>query len=194
MSMEAQVKKMCQTAYFHIRNINSIRRLLSHEAAATLVHAFITSRLDDGNSLLYGINDCLLKKLQLIQNTAARVLSKTRKYDHITPVLKKLHWLPVKQRIEYKILLLTWKSLNGISPAYLSDLITHYTPNRELRSSDKRLLYIPRTNTSSGDRAFSISAPCLWNSLPEIIRKANSLDTFKSLLKTHLFACAYKDK
>ena len=190
--MKAQVKKMCQTAYFHIRNINSIRRLLSHEAAATLVHAFITSRLDDGNSLLYGINDCLLKKLQLIQNTAARVLSKTRKYDHITPVLKKLHWLPVKQRIEYKILLLTWKSLNGISPAYLSDLITHYTPNRELRSSDKRLLYIPRTNTSSGDRAFSISAPCLWNSLPETIRKANSLDKFKSLLKTHLFECAFK--
>ena len=108
---ELQIKKICQSAYFQIRNINSIRNILSDDTASILVHALITSRLDNGNALLYGISNTLLDKLQRTQNAAARVLLKIRKYDHITPTLIQLHWLPIRQRIQFKILLLTWKSL-----------------------------------------------------------------------------------
>ena len=107
LSMEKQVKKICQSVLYHIRNVNSIRKTLSQDSAATIIHALITSRLDNGNALLYDINDNLLTKLQLAQNAAARILTKTRKYDHITPDLKELHWLPVRWRIMVKLLLLT---------------------------------------------------------------------------------------
>ena len=136
---------------------------------------------------------CSLKldKLQRTQNAAARVLSKTRKYDHITPTLIELHWLPVRQRIQFKILLLTWKSLNGLAPSFISQLLTPYVPTRTLRSSDKLLLKIPKTFSSYGDRAFSSCAPKLWNSLPMDIRSCVSINAFKNRLKTYLFQTAY---
>ena len=112
LSMENHIKKVCQSAYFQIRNLSSIRKLLSKDTAEILMHAFVTSRLDNGNALLNGISEQQLKKLQLVQNSAARVLTKTRKYDHITPILKNLHWLPIRDRIKYKTLLLTWKGLH----------------------------------------------------------------------------------
>ena len=155
------------------------------------MHAFVTSRLDNGNALLNGISDQQLKKLQLIQNSAARVLTNTRKYDHITPVLKELHWLPVRERIKYKTLLLTWKGLNNMAPSYITDLLSPYTPTRSLRSSDKFLLTVPRTKSSIGDRAFSAVAPKLWNSLPADLRQSTSLHHFKTGLKTFLFKTAY---
>lgn len=192
LSMKEQVKKICQSVFYHVRNVNSIRKILSDDSAATIIHALVTSRLDNGNALLYGINENLLTKLQLAQNAAARVLSKTRKYEHITPVLKQLHWLPIRQRIDFKILLLTWKCINDIAPSYLKDLLVPYSPARQLRSSNKLLLSVPRTISSYGDRSFSASAPKLWNSLPTDIRETSSLEHFKKLLKTHMFNCAYE--
>ena len=191
--MESHVKKVCQTSYYHIRNINSIRRILTDESAAILIHALVTSRLDNGNSLLFGITNTLMCKLQRVQNTAARVLSRTRKFEHITPVLRNLHWLPVKQRVAFKIMLITWKALNDSAPTYmyLQDLLTQYSPHRHLRSSDKHLLVTPRTRTLYGDQAFSVSAPTLWNSLPQEIRSCQSLQTFKCLLKTFMFNSTY---
>ena len=103
--MEDQIRRICQSVYFHIRNVNSIRKILSNETAATVIHALITSHIDSGNSLLTGITDHSLRKLQLAQNAAARILTKTRKFDHITPILKDLHWLPVRERINFKLLL-----------------------------------------------------------------------------------------
>ena len=191
MSMDSHVHKLCQSAYFHIRNINSIRRSLSDESAATIVHALVTSRLDNGNSLLYGISDKSLRRIQCAQNSAARILSRTRKYDHITPILKQLHWLPVRHRIDFKVMLLTWKALNGESPQYLTDLLVPYAPGRSLRSANKNLLSIPRTNTTAGDKSFSVAAPKLWNSLPLHIRSCTSLNIFKNYLKTYLFSIAY---
>ena len=88
--MDQHVKRVCQSVYFHIRNVNSIRKILTDETAATIIHALITSRIDNGNSLLTGITDRLLRKLQLAQNAAARILTKTRKFDHITPILQEL--------------------------------------------------------------------------------------------------------
>ncbi len=191
MSMETHVKKVCQASYFQIRNLSSIRKLLSQDTAEILLHAFVTSRLDNGNSLLHGISESLLRKLQLVQNSAARVLTKSRKYDHITPILQDLHWLPVRERINFKILLLTWKSLHNMAPSYLLDLLSPYVPARNLRSSDKLLLTIPRTTTAFGDRAFSTAAPKLWNSLPLELRQCTSLEQFKTGLKTFLFNIAY---
>ena len=186
--MEDQIRRICQSVYFHIRNVNSIRKILSNETAATIKHALITSRIDNGNSLLTGVTDHSLRKLQLAQNAAARILTKTRKFDHITPILKDLHWLPVRERIQ------TWKAINGLAPSYISNLLVPFKPVRALRSSDKHLLTVPRTSSTLGDRAFSVAAPTLWNSLPLDmldIRCCDSLQSFKTLLKTHLYNKMY---
>ena len=126
------------------------------------------------------------------QNTAARVLTRARKYDHFTPILASLHWLPVVFRIDFKILLFVFKSRNNLAPAYISDLVSPYTPSRNLRSSDQLLLdtITPRLVTE-GNRAFSVRAPFLWNNLPLEVRQATSLATFKRLLKTHFYRVAF---
>ena len=191
MTMETQIKNTCQSMYYHIRNVGKIRRYLTDEAAHTVVHALVTSRLDYGNCMVFGITSHLLDKLQRAQNAAARMLTRTRKFDHISPVLRNLHWLPIRQRIKYKLLLLTWKALHGMAPPYIQDLLKEYAPTRNLRSSSQHLLDSARTSTSYGDRAFSAVAPALWNALPTDIRESQSIDTFCSKLKTHLFSSAF---
>ncbi|MCJ8744369.1 hypothetical protein PDJAM_G00117870, partial [Pangasius djambal] len=130
--------------------------------------------------------------LQIVQNAAARVLTRTRKYEHITPVLSTLHWLPVRFRIDFKILLLTYKALNGLAPQYLSDMLVLYVPPRLLRSKDAGCLSVPRI-AKTGGRAFSYQAPKLWNSLPVNVREADTVSVFKSRLKTYLFSLAFSD-
>ena len=155
------------------------------------VHAYVTSRLDSCNAILYGLPDKELAKLQRMQNTAARVITRTRKYDHITPVLQDLHWLPVKQRIIYKILLLTFKSLSGTAPIYISELITRHKPRSLRIPSDNLLQERSSRMVNYGDRRFAVCAPRLWNSLPLQIRNSTTIRHFKSQLKTHLFKHAY---
>ena len=167
--------------------------MLTDEAAAHVVHALVTSRLDNCNAILYGLPQSLLNKVQRVQNMAARVLSGSRKFDHITPVLRSLHWLPIIQRIKYKILLLSFKCLHNQAPIYLVELIEQYRPSRALRSGSDGLLTIPKSRTRSfGDRSFSRAAPRLWNSLPKNIRLLSSLSKFKSELKTYLFSEHFK--
>lgn len=116
------------------------------------------------------------------------MLTSTSRYDHVTPVLRSLHWLPVSARIDFKILLLVFKVLNGLGPLYLCELLEPYIPNRNLRSSRKKLLMVPKCNLKTyGYRAFSHRAPTLWNALPDDIRQVDHIQTFKSKLKTHLF-------
>ncbi len=151
-----------------------------------------TSRLDYCNSLYFGIGQSALSRLQIVQNAAARLLTCTKKQDHIIPVLCSLHWLPVRYRVNFKILLLVFKSLNGLAPAYQSDLLIEHRPLLSLRLSNQRLLCIPKSKLKCrGDRAFSVAAPRLWNALPLCIRSAPSLSVFKSMLKTYLFDLAF---
>ena len=163
-------------------------------ACKTLVHALEISRLDYGNALLYGITDRLLHRLEMIQHSAARIIMCIKRHDRqsITAVLRRLHWLPVKWRINYKIVVLVFRALHGLAPAYLSTLITPYEPRHALRSTDSALLCVPRHKLERyGRRSFSCAGPVLWNSLPEDMRLADSLNSFKSLLKTHYFKLAY---
>ena len=143
----------------------------------------------------YGLPDYLLDKLQRVQNAAARLLCGIGKYDHISPTLKSLHWLPVKQRIEFKISVLVYKCLNGLAPQYLCKLLHFYAKDRDLRSADdKTLLEMPQSRTKFGERAFCYYAPKIWNSLPKDMRSSKSIDTFKKKVKTHLFSLAYHGK
>ena len=192
MSLDKHVTNICKACFFHLRNISKIRDCLSQADTEKLVHAFITSKLDSVNSLLHGLPTFLIDRLQNVQNAAARIITRTKKYDHIKPVLKQLHWLPVNQRINYKILLLTYKALNGQAPSYITELLEPYTPARNLRSSSKNLLKIPLVKlVSYGHRCFSFAAPTLWNSLPDYIKQSSSLSSFKTYMKTYLFKKCY---
>uniref|UniRef100_A0A3B3CIL0 Reverse transcriptase domain-containing protein n=1 Tax=Oryzias melastigma TaxID=30732 RepID=A0A3B3CIL0_ORYME len=188
LNFDKHIKAVTKSAYYHLKNISRIKDLMSKQDLEKLVHAFIFSRLDYCNSVFTGLPKKSIRKLQLIQNSAARVLTRTKKVDHISPVLRSLHWLPVCQRIDFKVLLLVYKALNGLAPKYMTDLLTQYVPARPLRSSGSGLLSVPRVRTKHGEAAFSFYAPQIWNRLPENLRSAETLSVFKSRLKTHLFS------
>ena len=139
------------------------------------------------NALLYGLPEKLIKRLQNIQNAAARIIVGADRYASAKPIISQLHWLRVRQRMDYKIILLTFKALNGLTAIYIRDLITIKTVSRDLRNNKGIQLIEHRSRTSFGDRAFSIAAPKLWNRLPNTIRNITSIDLFKKDLKTHLF-------
>ncbi len=189
MTMMKHILTTCKTANYHIRNIGRIRNYLTKQATEQLVHAFISTKLDYANGLLSGVAKCHLEKLQRVQNTAARIVAKVRKQEHITPVLKRLHWLPVEKRIRFKVLLLTYKSLHGQAPEYLKDLLHPNESCVATRSSEKVLrLFEPRCNlTGYGDHSFEVAAPRLWNQLPNELKSCMTTDTFKRKLKQHMF-------
>ena len=192
MSMRDHVNSTVKAAHFHLRKIGAVRRYLTRQACEQLIHAFVTSKIDYGNALLYGVPDVHLKKLQRVLNVAARIVSLSRATEHITPVLKSLHWLPVEKRIHYKVLLLTFKALNGMAPLYLCELLEMYSPARSLRSKSQNLLVVPKTVMRTyGDRAFMCAGPRLWNTLPEYMRSISDVNVFKSKLKTYLFKQCY---
>ena len=169
------------------------RRMLTTDSTKIAVHTLVTSRLDYCNSLLAGINKTLITRLQNVQRTAARLVMRKRKYDPISQDLVHLHWLPIEYRIDFKILVLTYKSLHQQTPDYLANLLHVQTGRRCLRStSSAPHLVEPRTHLITfADRAFSSYAPRQWNRLPDHIRNADSINIFKRLLKCHLFEHAF---
>ena len=150
---------------------------MSVNSTKALVPVFVACRLDNCNSLLYGLPKHLVHRLQLAQNCAARLILCGRKHDHVTP-----------RGAEdcFKIFFFTFKALNDLCPSYISDLLETYKPTRSLRSSSRNLLVIPRSK-SYGDCAFSVSAPKLWKDIPETIKCSVDLNAFKRNLKTYLF-------
>ena len=152
-----------------------------------IVHSFVTCRLDMFNSLYAGLPKNQIARLQRVQNMAARLVTIRSRSDSISDILRSLHWLPVSKRIIYKMLLITYKTLNYSSPQYLYPILKFHTPVRNLRSASQFQLFTPKTNTSWGDRAFVNVAPKMWNSIPLSIRQSPSVEVFKKKLKYYLF-------
>jgi len=181
MNMEHHINAISRSCFGQIRQIGHIRQYLTPNATKSLVNSLVTSRLDYCNALLYGTQTSAIKKLQNVQNTAARVITRTSRYSHITPILKELHWLPVEKRIHFKILTNAFKALNGQSPVYLKNLLEVYEPKRNLRSKNEATsLVIPTKikSVSYGERSFMYAGSLTLNS-------------FKKALKTHLFLQSY---
>ena len=192
LSVQKHISSICCASFLELRRIASIRPYLSQSAAARLVAAIVISRLDYCNSVFIGLPADHIARLQRVQNNAARLVLKKRRRDHVTPLLKELHWLRVKFRCQYKIATLSYRHFDGSLPPYLSSSLCTYEPSRSLRSSNEKLLKIPKRNLKSfGQRSFSFMAPSLWNSLPATLRNVPTLSQFKSQLKTFLFAQAF---
>jgi hypothetical protein len=192
MTMQRHVSEVCRSAYYHIRQIGRIRRLLTREACISAVRSVILSRLDYSNALLGGLRKNDLDRLQRVQNRAARLVSLTKTRDSITPVLCDLHWLPLKPRLEFKLCTYMYKALHQLAPIYITSELSLYKPQRALRSSNAGPLY--NISTGCKDVAafdFAVKGPQLWNNLPLDVRSAPSLETFRKKLKTFLFRRHY---
>ena len=190
LSLEAHISAVCKSCYWEIRKIAHIRKYLTQRAAAMLMSALVLSRLDFCNSLFAGLPKTQIKRLQLVQNHAARVVMKGRRRDHVTPLLRELHWLPVELRCQFKIATLVFRHFDESLPDYLSDCLVSRQCLRVVRSSKDRRLDPPRRKSNYvnvGGRAFSRIAPNIWNSLPADLKSLPSLPTFKARLKTHFF-------
>ena len=192
LSMTDHVKTIVKSVNFHLRNIRRIRRFITVGSCHHLVRALILSRLDYANSLMLGISAKDRNQLQKLQNRAARIVFRAERRHPSAPLLRTLHWLPVDQRIKFKVLLCVYKAINGLAPPYINELIMPYASDRyNLRSSDDTLLlHNPRTSKRYGDMSFHADAPRLWNSLPFNIRNSTSVMVFRKQLKTYLFPSA----
>ena len=153
--------------------------------------SLVSSRLDYANFILHGASKKNVARVQRIQNALARVVTRTRVTDHITPALKSLHWQPIEYRVQYKLAVVTFKARTGTAPQYLCSLINDYRPSRSLRSSDLQLLTVPRSKSVFSSHGFRITAPLIWNSLPDNVRKSEEIGAFRSRLKTTLFMQAF---
>jgi len=146
--MEKHTASVVRSCYHQIRCIGRIRKYITTDACKSLVQSNAISRLDYCNVLLHKLPKALLTRLQLVQNTCARLVTGTSRRDHITPVMIQLHWLPVEHRATYTVLFYTFKALNGLAPPYISNLIEQYWPTRSLRSASQSLRRVPPSRTS----------------------------------------------
>ena len=195
MKMDVQVQHVCSSAWHRLYNIGKIRHYLTVDQTKMVVHAYVTSKLDY-NTLLYDISKRLSNRLQLVQNAAAKLITRKKKFDHVTPLLEELHWLPVEYRIIFKMMLICFKALHGTGPLYIKDMLTIAKPKGGYNfrwSKDTLLFEQPSTRlVTYGDRSFSAAAPRHWNKLPLNIRESATVSTFVTSLKTHFFKLAYK--
>lgn len=189
LNMKNHVSQLCKSINFHLRNLSRIHNFIDTSTCAHAVRSLILSRLDYCNSLLGGLPISDVRRLQILQNRAARLIFQVSRRTSAAPLVQELHWLPVQQRIEYKLLVHVYNCLHNSAPVYLSDLISKYCSGRRgLRSAqDIFRLTIPKTKRSFGDKSFSFLGPRLWNNLPSSIREASNVQSFKKYLKTHLF-------
>ena len=189
-NFRSHISAICSSCIYHIRDLRRIRRHLDLDSAKLLANGLVSSRLDYCNSLLCGIAETDLTNLQRVLNRLARVVTKSPPFTRNVPLLRSLHWLPVKHRVHFKMCLLTHRTLHEEQPVYLRSFIATSLPSRSLRSNRGITLSIPRIKTNTGARAFSSCAPSLWNNLPLSVRSATSVATFRRRLKTCLFCLA----
>ena len=188
LTFQNHISQIIKTCNYHIRAINHIRHLLTTDVASTLARCLILSKLDYCNSLLYNISPTFLGKLQSIQFRAAKSVLKPTKPTNSLALLAQLHWLPITSRINFKIAILTFKTLSTQSPPYLYKLISRHKHTKSLRLSSDNFLNIPVCKSKLANRSFSFAAPSVWNALPPHIRNCSSLAEFKKLLKTFYYA------
>jgi len=193
--MRTQVQRITSRGFAVLRRLRSIRRYVPTSVFRSLVSAFVLNRLDYCNSLLVDLPSNLLQRLQSVQNSAARLIYRLRRSEHITDALLSLHWLRVRERVEYKVAVLTYKALDGLAPPYLSTAFTRVTDmpsRRRLRSASTEQLLVPSYRRSTiGRRAFSIAGARVFNGLPSDVTSASSLAVFGRRLKTELFRRCY---
>jgi hypothetical protein len=191
LTFDSHVQNVCKSAYYHIRALKHIRSSLSTDMVRTVASALVNSRLDYANSVLYNTSSGNMLKLQRVQNALARVVTYTKRVEHIHPVLHQLHWLPIKYRIDYKVATLAYKVRSTGHPTYLLPLVCDYAPTRNLRSSAQYLLNVPAVRTQTARRAFSQAAPSVWNDLPVDIRRSESFGRFRTAIRAHYFRLAF---
>ena len=185
------IRNVAKKCFYTLKNMVKIRRCINETADKAMVHTMITSKLDYCNAVPYGLPESTLKHFTRVQNLSARFISQHGKYEHITPVLKQFHWLPMRQRINYKVLILTFKSLNGLAPTYLEELMKR-KPMKRTRSNGNNDLVIPAIKHKSfWRRSVGYGGPKLWNTSPRELKTCTIINTFKKLLKTFLFKEAY---
>ena len=199
---EDQITSLSKSCFYHIHDLRRIRDTLDFTTACTIGTSLVHSKLDYCNSLYLNLPAYQLDRLQSIQNCLARTICRTSKFSHITPTLQSLHWLKVRERIDYKMLSLTYNALQFHQPSYLSELLTVQSNTYNTRSSTTITLKRPSVvKAAIARRSFFHSAPALWNTLPPAMRQpapvgtgkimALSQSQFHSLLKTHLFSKSY---
>ena len=186
LSMDQHVADVCKNCYFHIRTLHHVRSSLPDDVVRTVACSIVQSRLDYCNALFTDMSEANLSKLQRVQNTLAR-----GKYEQLTPALSELHWLPVRQRIDFKVATLTFKVRQSGHPTYFSQQLSDYISNRSLRSASQHRLHTQPTRTVLAQRGFTSAAPKIWNSLREDLRNCCSLETFRRKVITHLFNRAF---
>ncbi len=188
LTFKEHIAKTARSCRFALHNIRKIRPFLTEHAAQLLVQALVISRLDNCNALLAGLPSNTIKPLQMIQNAAARLVFNEPKRAHVTPLFVSLHWLQVAARIQFKTLMLTYRTTTGSAPTYFHSLLRIDIPSGSLRSASERRLVVPsQRGSKSLSRTFSFTIPGWWNDLPTPIRNTGSLSIFKQQLKTHLF-------
>ena len=171
-----------------MRKINKIRKYLPDDTTNTLVHSLVTSRLDYCNSLYFRLASKFIYKLQLAQNSAARIIARTRKHEHISPIFEKLHWLPINKLAIYKRMVLAFNSLHRNGPAYIKTALNWYTLPRNLRSRNcPSLIPVKSKSIRINNRLLQGGSARQWNSLPNSIKCSASLTKFKRQLKTYFF-------
>ena len=199
LTFEDHINNIIRCTNIHLRNLRVIASKLDYELKRQLIHCLIFSKLDYCNGLLFGLPDCLLKKLQKVQNSCVRFLFGNKeigKFGHVSPYLKKAHFLPIRHRIDYKIALTVFKCINNIAPEYLKKCIRiKDQPLKQLRTeNDYFLLSVPSVpHYNRTERGFSFCGPYVWNKLPYNIRTCNEISNFKRLLKHHLFSEAFSE-
>ena len=191
LSFSDHITAKCKTAMYGLQKIRNIRHLLTQDACHTLVLGTVISHLDYANAIFIGLPDTQIRKLQRVQNFAAKLVLQADKYSSSTTALKTLHWLPIRLRVQHKVLTLIWKCLNGLSPVYLRSLLTLAGERRvNMRSGDQHMrLQIPTVRRKTfANRSFNVQGSIWWNNVPNEIKQLENLGSFKTKLKTYLFA------
>jgi hypothetical protein len=197
LNFNKHISTVCKISYFHLRSMRHVQSCMPPDVLRTVACSIVSAKLDYCNSLLFGITKANIAKLQLVQNSLARLVTGKRRFDHITPVLAELHWLPVSHRITFKLASLTHKTIHTSQPPYLHSVIHLHQPSRNLRSANKNFLMLPDIRNFRSDfsrRGFSNCAPTIWNNLPASVTDSTiSRDEFVKRLKTHLYRLAFVD-